>query len=84
MVTDQGTPSQNASTLVTIQVISTDSTLPMFLQPFYEAQVFENATIDTFVVQVMAIDPLTNQSDNLMYTLPDQTLTTYVHLMLIL
>ena len=76
-VMDQGMPPLDATTLVSIQVISANSTFPMFLQPSYQAEVFENATADTMVVQVMAIDPLTNQSNNLMYSLPDQTLTVF-------
>ena len=76
-VTDQGIPPLDDTTLVSIQVVSADSTLPMFLQPSYQAEVFENVTADTVVVQVMAVDPLTNQSDNLMYSLPDQTLTVF-------
>ena len=78
MVTDQGMPPLDATTLVSVRVVSADSMLPMFLPPSYQAEVFENATIDTLVVQVMAVDPLTNQSDNLMYSLPDQTLTVFV------
>ena len=77
MATDQGTPPLNATTSVIIRVISTDSTLPMFQQPLYQAEVFENVTTGTAVVQVMAIDPLTNQSDNLMYSFSDQTLTVF-------
>ena len=77
MATDQGTPALNATTSVSIQVISADSLLPMFRQPLYQAEVFENVTTGTAVVQVTAIDLLTNQSDNLIYSLSDQTLTAF-------
>ena len=76
-VADQGMPPLDATTLVSIRVVSVDSTLPMFLQPSYQAEVFENATTNTMVVQVMAFDPLTNQSNNLIYSLPDQTLNIF-------
>ena len=78
LASDQGFPPLNATVSVVIQVISEDSTLPMFLQPSYQAMVFENVTIDTIVLQVQANDPLTNASDTLVYSFQDTTITTFV------
>ena len=77
LASDQGDPSINATVSAVIQVISEDSTLPMFLQPNYQAMVFENVTFDTVVLQVQANDPLTNTSDSIVYSFQDQTISNF-------
>ncbi|XP_065908821.1 cadherin-23-like [Dysidea avara] len=74
---DQGVPPLNVTVLVVILVISEDSTLPMFLQPSYQAMVFENITVDTVVLQVQANDPVTNTSDTLVYSFQDPTIIAF-------
>ena len=58
IVSDQGTPQLSSSVPTTIEIISFDSTLPMFSQPLYEGSVIENSPIGVSVLTVSAADPV--------------------------
>lgn len=59
IVTDGGVPQLNSTVPTMIEVISFDSTLPMFSQSIYEGSVLENTPSGTSVLTVNATDPLT-------------------------
>lgn len=56
--TDSGSPPLSSDANLTIQVISFNSTLPVFSQPAYEGTVLENAGNGTVVLTVAASDPI--------------------------
>ena len=57
-VSDRGTPQLSSSVPTTIEVISFDSTLPMFSQPLYEGSVLESSSAGVSVLTVSAADPI--------------------------
>ena len=58
-VIDGGTPQLTSSVPTTIEVISFNSTLPMFSQPLYEGSVIENSPSGVSILVINATDPLT-------------------------
>ena len=62
VVTDQGQPPLSSQAAVTIQVVSVNSTLPVFTQPSYEGDIVENSPTGISILTVAAFDPITNQS----------------------
>ena len=58
IVSDRGTPQLSSSVPTTVEVISFDSTRPMFSQPLYEESVLENSSAGVSVLTVNAADPV--------------------------
>ena len=67
MAIDRGQPPLTSAVNVTIDVISFNSTLPLFSQPSYEGTIIENSPSGTTILTVTAIDPISN--DPLSYTI---------------
>ena len=59
VVSDDGVPQLSSFVPTTIEVISFDSTLPMFSQPVYEGSVIENSISGVSILEINATDPLT-------------------------
>ena len=60
--TDGGMEPLSNTTLLIIDVLSTNETSPLFSQSLYEVTISENSTIGSYIITVSAIDPLTNLS----------------------
>ena len=58
IVSDRGTPQLSSSVPTMIEVISFDSTRPMFSLPLYEGSVIENSSAGVSVLNVSAADPV--------------------------
>lgn len=61
MVTDGGQPPQSSSVAVTIQVISVNSTLPLFTLSSYNGTIVENSPSGTSILTAVAFDPITSE-----------------------
>ena len=61
MVTDGGQPPLSSSAAVTIQVISVNSTLPVFTLSSYEGTIVENLPSNTSILTAVAFDPITSE-----------------------
>ena len=70
-VTDRGQPPLSSTANLTIEVISFDSTRPVFTQPSYEGSVSENLPSGTSVLTVIAIDPIS--SNPVVYSITSQS-----------
>lgn len=69
IVSDRGSPQLSSSVPTTIEVISFDSTRPMFSQPLYDGAVIENSGADVSVLTVSAADPVSENPVS--YTISD-------------
>ena len=58
--TDRGQSSLNSTASLTIEVISFNSTLPVFTQPSYVGSILENLPIGTSILTVIAFDPISD------------------------
>ena len=68
IATDSGEPSLSSTALVSITVISFDSTLPQFNVSLYEGEVVENSLEGVSILTLFAEDPL--NEGGLTYSLP--------------
>lgn len=71
-VADGGQPVLSSMANLTIEVISFDSTRPVFTQPSYEGSVLENLPSGTSVLTVRAVDPISS-SDPVIYSITTQS-----------
>ena len=71
IATDKGNPQLSGTTLLLIDVHSIDAGLPMFSQQVYEASIFENSNIETYLLTVSAMDSIFNSS--LTYSVDTET-----------
>ena len=76
MVTDHGQPPLSSQAAVTIQVVSINSTLPVFTQPSYEGDIVENSATSISILTAAAFDPITNES--VRYSLVPETFEFYI------
>ena len=76
MVTDHGQPPLSSQAAVAIQVVSVNSTLPVFTQPSYEGDIVENSATGISILTVAAFDPITNES--VRYSLVPETFEFYM------
>lgn len=61
IVTDGGQPPQSSSVALTIQVISVNSTLPLFTLSSYNGTIVENSPSGTSILTAVAFDPITSE-----------------------
>ena len=66
---DGGTPRHSATALVSVYVRDTNDKKPIFSEPYYEFEVYENEPFWTYVGQVHALDSDSNLYNNISYML---------------
>ncbi len=62
VATDKGDPQLNATALLSINIYSIDSGLPLFDQQVYEANIPENSNTQIYLLTVSASDPIFNST----------------------